>query len=125
MFESAGWIGRLKSMAGKVDAARQRLTDLHATYARRRRAAVGRIRLACLRLTRPHLARSLEKTGIGGVADPSNIKCLHAHAAYHLVEGNHPFFTTFPDLIEPLSDCRLCDGPAKQIKTFSAGRYAV
>ncbi len=85
------------------------LRDLHGEYAWRRRRAVGGARLSRLKRTRPKLADSLERTGIGGVSDPTHVKCLHAHAAFHLVQGNHPLFLSFPQLLKDVSDCRSCE----------------
>lgn len=107
--ESAGWIQRLEDTVQKNINARERMNDLHGEYAFRRRRAVGAGRLAELRRNRPHLANSLEQTGIAGVKDTAHIKCLHAHAAYHLVQGDHPLFVSFPELLKDPAGCRDCE----------------
>lgn len=108
-YESSGWIQRLEGMASQDPSVTETMRALHAEYAARRRRVLGDPGLARLKETRPTLAESLETTGIGGVADPAHVKCLHAHAAYHLVRGGHPLFAANPELMKDVTACRDCD----------------
>lgn len=113
-FESEGWIDRLEDVANRNRSVREILRRLNEEYAARRRRAVGPGILRRLKHDRPKMAESLARTGIGGVADPAHVKCLHAHAAFHLVRGGHPFFTAFPQMLADVSDCRYCESLKEQ-----------
>lgn len=108
-YESEGWVRKVEEAAKRDVAMQETLHDLHGEYAWRRRRAVGGERLGRLKRARPKLAESLERTGIAGVSDPAHVKCLHAHAAFHLVQGGHPLFLSFPQLLKDVSDCRSCE----------------
>ena len=108
-YESEGWVRRVEDVYRQSAEVRENLSDLHGEYAFRRRRAVGSIRMSQLSKRRPKLAETLSRTGIAGVSDTSHVKCLHAHAAFHLVRGGHPLFETFPELLKDVADCRDCD----------------
>lgn len=106
--ESQGLIGRLDAEVAGDPAARDSMAALHAEYAAARKEAIGEERLAELRRDQPRVADFLDRTGIGGVSDFTHIKCLHAHAAFHLVRGGHPVFEARPELLPAVADCREC-----------------
>ena len=107
--ESAGWIKRVESEVSSSPEIRQPLMELHEEYIRRRRRMIGADRMRRLRRSRPAVAQTLDRAGIAGVADFSHIKCLHAHAAFHLVCGSHPVIQSHPEFLTDLADCRDCD----------------
>ena len=107
--ESTGAIGRMENWVAQNPAARQALEAQHLRYSEERRRRIGAARLRALADDHPKLAASLAQTGIGGVSGGTHLKCLHAHAAYHLVQEDHPVFLTHPELLTDISECRRCD----------------
>lgn len=107
-FESGGWIRRLEQAVSENADWKEKIVDLHGEYAFRRRRAVGFSKMEKIRRSMPNVASSIEKTGIGGVGDTAHLKCLHAHAAYHLVRGGHPLFESFPELLTDMDHCGEC-----------------
>ena len=63
------------------------LADAHRRYAARRAALLTAEDWAALR--EHHLTRCFDGLGVAGIDTRSTgVKCLHAHVAHHLVEGN-------------------------------------
>lgn len=113
-FESAGWVRRLDDAVRQNRDLSESIDDVGHAYAYRRFRRLGKKRWENLSRSRPNLADSLRNTGIAGVRRPAGssaapIKCLHAHAAYHLAEGGHPLFEAFPELLTDVSSCRDCE----------------
>lgn len=118
-WESEGWIGRIESEVAGNPAARDSMASLHAQYTAARQEAIGADRMAELRSDQPRVAAFLDRTGIAGVSDFTHIKCLHAHAAFHLAHGDHPVFNAHPEFLPDISDCRECAGQGRPSAEFA------
>lgn len=106
--EADGWVKRFESLSTENPRLSERMNETHTRYAGLRKAAAGKIPMRRLASSRPAIARAISETGIGGVSDTTRVKCLHAHAAYHLVHGDHPLFIETPALLPDTAGCSEC-----------------
>ena len=84
--EAAGWIARLQD---RVDASTTLQEAMHADHARHREA---RSRFLSTdewqMLSEKGMQAALDERGIGGISEPTRIRCLHTWYAAHLVTPN-------------------------------------
>lgn len=84
--ERAGHIKQLQALVLDDDGLRERLRVAHAAYCDERTGLLADDELDLL------AAHGLERcsglVGIGGLRDPTTIKCLHLHYAHHLARSN-------------------------------------
>lgn len=84
--EAGGIVGELEALIAGDDALRQRVEDDHRRYIERRLAVLD---ASDLEWARVHgMADAIELRGVGGTADFTTVKCLHAHYAQHLAMGS-------------------------------------
>lgn len=107
--ESAGWVAREEKRIAGNGRLRARMRAAHRRYARLRVRALGRDGIRRLSAEHPGMARAAVESGIGGTIDTARLKCLHAHAAYHLAAGRHPLFAGRPSWSVDLAGCTRCD----------------
>lgn len=100
--ESEGGVGRFERLVA-ADAALAASLSEATRYERRRRRKLAQ---RC-----PAVARdggAALRTGIGGVADPRTLKCLHAHAAHALVRPSYALGTAILEQAAPLWGAACC-----------------
>ena len=104
-------VGELESAGGVTEW--QRRLDGSPSWRRSLAAAVAEIRRRRAELVRQYGLRPVDggtslASGIGGVADPSRLKCLHANVAHALASPVYRFGETiFGELARPwCTDCR-------------------
>ena len=100
--ESAGGVSRFEALAAADEQLHQSLARGHRLRARRRRSLAAR----CAAPRRDGGA-SLA-TGIGGVARPAALKCLHAHAAHALARPGYLLGERILTAAAPLYPARAC-----------------
>ena len=84
--EAAGWIARLQD---RVDASTTLQQAMHDDHARHREARSRFLSDAELQLLRERgMQAALDERGIGGISEPTRIRCLHTWYAAHLVTPN-------------------------------------
>ncbi len=85
MLENEGWITRFQNMMGKD-------VPFEAAFARAQREYMDTRKqlLAEVQTLANSAVKTVTKLGIGGVADLSKVKCLHAHYAHFLATGRNP-----------------------------------
>jgi hypothetical protein len=77
-----------------------------------------------LRSQRKPLARSLERSGIGGVADLGTIKCLHMHYAHYLATRHNPVGKLVDKMLSLTGaerECQGCRGTAEALPKDEQG----
>ncbi|MEK9655271.1 MAG: DUF501 domain-containing protein [Halieaceae bacterium] len=84
--EAAGWIARLQTEVDADPELQAALQNDHALHKRCRAAFMTTQERDFLRET--GMERALEERGIGGIAEPARIRCLHTWYAAHLVTPN-------------------------------------
>jgi hypothetical protein len=84
--EAAGWIARLQTEVDADPELQAALQADHALHKRCRAAFMTTQERDFLRET--GMERALEERGIGGIAEPARIRCLHTWYAAHLVTPN-------------------------------------
>ena len=84
--EAAGWIARLQDRVDASTAIQQAMRDDHAWHreARSRFLSDGERQL----LSEKGMQVALDERGIGGISEPTRIRCLHTWYAAHLVTPN-------------------------------------
>ena len=84
--EAAGWIARLQDRVDASTTLRQAMQDDHA----RHREARSRFLSDAERqlLSERGMQAALDERGIGGISEPTRIRCLHTWYAAHLVSPN-------------------------------------
>ncbi len=102
VLESAGGVGRFEALAAADEELHQSLLAATAYERRRRRSLAAR----CAAPQRDGGA-SLA-TGIGGVARPASLKCLHAHAAHALARPGYLLGERILTAAAPLYPARAC-----------------
>ncbi len=103
--ESSGGVGRFETLAAG-DAQLRRSLVAATRYERRRRR-----RLAALCEAPPRDGGASLATGIGGVARPSALKCLHAHAAHALARPGYLLGERILEAAAPVFAARDCCTP--------------
>ena len=94
VLENEGWIARFQSMIEQDASSREAFAGAQAAYRESRKRMVTEIRAL------PAYAEEvLARVGIGGVADLSKVKCLHAHYAHFLATGANPIGEKLHELI--------------------------
>jgi len=88
--EDQGFIRQIQARLSDHKQVSQSLEDAHLEYIFIRRKLLGKERLLQLRQESRPLSRHLERLGIGGLSDLSNIKCLHMHYAHFLATRSNP-----------------------------------
>ena len=84
--EAAGWIARLQD---RVDASTTLQQAMHDDHARHREARSRFLSDAERQLLRERgMQAALDERGIGGISEPTRIRCLHTWYAAHLVTPN-------------------------------------
>ena len=84
--EAAGWIARLQERVDASTALQQAMHDDHARHrdARSRFLSDAERQL----LSEKGMQAALDERGIGGISEPTRIRCLHTWYAAHLVTPN-------------------------------------
>jgi hypothetical protein len=84
--EAAGWVSKLERRMVEERALRESMREAHERYVRARLSLLT----AADRRALEHrgFAESLEKRGVGGIADRDRLKCLHLHVAHAMVDAN-------------------------------------
>jgi hypothetical protein len=92
--EAAGEIVRFETLLSEDPATREALAAAHARYAEDRARDL------------PPDAARVPGGGVAGIAQTpdAGVKCLHAHLAHHLVDGNNPIGKLVEGRVFPL-DC--------------------
>ena len=84
--EAAGWIARLRD---RVDASKTLQQAMHDDHARHREARSRFLSDAERQLlSEKGMQAALDERGIGGISEPTRIRCLHTWYAAHLVTPN-------------------------------------
>jgi hypothetical protein len=94
VLENDGWIDRFQRMLAKDDCFQKAFSLSQEGYIEIRRRMVAEM------TDLPGYAKEvLTHVGIGGVADLSRVKCLHAHYAHFLATGGNPIGERLGELI--------------------------
>lgn len=93
--ESVGWIIRIKEQLQHDPVAVAELKEAHARTARVRRSLIPDSTLSRLESDYPGQYKVLTASGVAGMRDEEGsdelgVKCLHAHFADYLAQGNNP-----------------------------------
>jgi len=84
--EAAGWIARLQD---RVDASKTLQQAMHSDHARHREERLRFLSDAERQLlSEKGMQAALDERGIGGISEPTRIRCLHTWYAAHLVTPN-------------------------------------
>ena len=82
----AGWIARLQD---RVDASKTLQQAMHSDHARHREERLRFLSDAERQLlSEKGMQAALDERGIGGISEPTRIRCLHTWYAAHLVTPN-------------------------------------
>ena len=84
--EAAGLIAELQNQVDAEESLRESMRRDHRRHIAARNAYLGDVERAFL--DERNLWPALNERGIGGIADPTRIRCLHTWYAAHLVEAN-------------------------------------
>ncbi|MGZ4199844.1 MAG: DUF501 domain-containing protein, partial [Thermoleophilia bacterium] len=103
--ESAGGVSRFETLAAR-DTQLHRSLVAATRYERRRRR-----RLAASSAAPPRDGGAALATGIGGVARPAALKCLHAHAAHALARPGYLLGERILEAAAPVFAARACCTP--------------
>jgi len=120
-FESEGWIGQLEARLAADPKLAAELAAAREEYVRARLALLSDAEAGYLEAR--GMLRSLRERGIGGIAEPGRIKCLHLHVAHELASAN-PIGRIVLGAIDPmecLSEEVICSAPsgAEQIQRIN------
>ena len=98
--EAAGWIAQLQSLIDSSDSLRQSMSCDHQRHRALRASflSAGEREL----LERNGMMTALTERGVGGISEPSRVRCLHTWYAAHLVQ---------PNTIGKLTDALLAGSP--------------
>lgn len=88
--ENAGMVAEMREKAETDPDFGGRLERAHESYRDERVALIDPESLEVLRTRYPRQYRALTETGIGGLADPHGVKCIHLHLADWLARGTNP-----------------------------------
>ncbi len=109
--EDQGYIRRIQESVQANRDFTLDLRDAHLEYIYVRNSLLTPEDRLQLRRQRKALARSLERSGIGGVTDLATIKCLHMHYAHYLATRRNPIGRLVDKLLDfsgEDQDCRNC-----------------
>ena len=84
--EAAGWIARLQDRVDGSTALQQAMQDDHARHREERSRFLSSDERQML--SEKRMQAELDERGIGGISEPSRIRCLHTWYAAHLVTPN-------------------------------------
>jgi hypothetical protein len=84
--EAAGWISRLQDRVDASTTLQQAMQDDHARHREARSHFLSDAELQLL--TKKGMQAALDERGIGGISEPTRIRCLHTWYAAHLVTPN-------------------------------------
>jgi len=84
--EAAGWIARLQDRVDGSTALQQAMQDDHARHREERSRFLSSDERQML--SEKRMQAALDERGIGGISEPSRIRCLHTWYAAHLVTPN-------------------------------------
>ena len=84
--EAAGWISRLQDRVDASTTLQQAMQDDHARHREARSRFLSDAELQLL--TKKGMQAALDERGIGGISEPTRIRCLHTWYAAHLVTPN-------------------------------------
>jgi len=84
--EATGWVKRLEGLLAEDPALAAALRRAHAEYIAERLDLLPECERA--ELEARGMLEALRDRGIGGIADPRRLKCLHLHAAHALARSN-------------------------------------
>ena len=97
--ESEGWIGRLEACFAVDPELAKELAAAREEYVRARLALLSDVEAAYLEAR--GMLPALGERGIGGIAEPNRIKCLHLHVAHALASTN-PIGRIVLETIKPI-----------------------
>ncbi|MGB2361006.1 MAG: DUF501 domain-containing protein [Luminiphilus sp.] len=84
--EAAGWIARLQDRVDASTALQQAMNDDHARHREERSRFLSDAERQLLK--EKGMQAALDERGIGGISEPTRIRCLHTWYAAHLVTPN-------------------------------------
>jgi len=84
--EAAGWIARLQDRVDASTALQQAMNDDHARHREERSRFLSDAERQLL--NEKAMQSALDERGIGGISEPTRIRCLHTWYAAHLVTPN-------------------------------------
>ena len=84
--EAAGWIARLQNRVDASTALQQAMNDDHARHREERSRFLSDAERQLL--NEKGMLSALDERGIGGISEPTRIRCLHTWYAAHLVTPN-------------------------------------
>ena len=84
--EAAGWIARLQDRVDASTALQQAMNDDHARHREERSRFLSDAERQLLK--EKGMQAALDERGIGGISEPTRIRCLHTWYAAHLVMPN-------------------------------------
>ena len=84
--EAAGWIARLQDRVDASTALQQAMNDDHARHREERLRFLSDAERQLLK--EKGMQAALDERGIGGISEPTRIRCLHTWYAAHLVMPN-------------------------------------
>jgi hypothetical protein len=84
--EAAGWIARLQDRVDASTALQQAMRDDHARHREARSSFLSDAERQLL--SDKGMQAALDERGIGGISEPTRIRCLHTWYAAHLVTPN-------------------------------------
>jgi hypothetical protein len=84
--EAAGWIARLQDRVDASTALQQAMNDDHARHREERSRFLSDAERQLL--NEKGMQSALDERGIGGISEPTRIRCLHTWYAAHLVTPN-------------------------------------
>ena len=84
--EAAGWIARLQQWVDVSVALQRAMQDDHAQHREERSGFLSNSERQLL--SEKGMQAALDERGIGGISDPTRIRCLHTWYAAHLVTPN-------------------------------------
>jgi len=84
--EAAGWIARLQDRVDASTTLQQAMQDDHARHREARSRFLSDVERQLL--SEKGMQAALDERGVGGISDPTRIRCLHTWYAAHLVSPN-------------------------------------
>lgn len=118
--EDQGYIQHIQSSVQQNSDFFHDLRDAHLEYIYLRNSLVEPQTRMALRRHQKQLSQSLERAGIGGVADLGTIKCLHMHYAHYLATLHNPVGRLVDKMLDLAVDESECQG-CRKIRALKAG----
>lgn len=116
--EDRGLIGELTERLKKDDEFKKRINHCHRRYAEQRRSLLTAEDLRSVKKRSSDILEVLSTSGIGGIREKKGIKCLHAHLADYLINGENPVGEIIRAQLSWPEDCTYC---AEGVKNFATG----